>query len=247
MFLVKNLIEQNTTYSNKKWTVYIHIVPSEISGYDWDKYYVGITGVSPRVRWGSNGANYREQFFGRAISKYGWQNIKHEIVASNLNESEAKNLEKLLIKKLKSNIVQYGYNMTSGGDGAPDVIPKNRKDLRTQTFGRWSVLDEEPIRYVMNGGREKLKWKCQCECGNYGEIYSDHLLQGKSKSCGCLSKDINSIHKGNKYDDTGNGVRLYSSNCDKSVLIDFEIYEKIKKHTWSYRYKDKAIVSEIGS
>lgn len=26
-----------------KWTVYIHIVPKELSGYDWDKYYVGIT------------------------------------------------------------------------------------------------------------------------------------------------------------------------------------------------------------
>ena len=29
---------------NNVWTVYVHIVPKEISDYDYDKYYVGITG-----------------------------------------------------------------------------------------------------------------------------------------------------------------------------------------------------------
>ena len=25
---------------NNHWTVYVHIIPKELSGYDWDKYYV---------------------------------------------------------------------------------------------------------------------------------------------------------------------------------------------------------------
>lgn len=102
---------------DNKWTVYVHIVPKAVSGYDWDKYYVGITSTHVNRRWGKNGNNYKLQLFGRAISKYKWENIKHEIIASNLTESEAKDFEKMLIKHLRSNECNYGYNLTEGGDG----------------------------------------------------------------------------------------------------------------------------------
>lgn len=36
---------------NNHWTVYVHIIPKELSGYDWDKYYVGITSQLPSKRW----------------------------------------------------------------------------------------------------------------------------------------------------------------------------------------------------
>ena len=36
---------------DKKWTVYVHIVPKELSGYEWDKYYVGITSNEVNKRW----------------------------------------------------------------------------------------------------------------------------------------------------------------------------------------------------
>lgn len=101
---------------NAKWTVYIHIVPKEISGYDWDKYYVGITSQDVNKRW-ENGNGYKSQLFGRAVSKYSWENIEHEVVASNLTESEAKDFEKTLIKHLHSNENDCGYNLTKGGDG----------------------------------------------------------------------------------------------------------------------------------
>ena len=40
---------------NNIWTVYIHIVPKSISGYDYDKYYVGITSKPVEKRWKNNG------------------------------------------------------------------------------------------------------------------------------------------------------------------------------------------------
>ena len=40
--------------------------------------------------------------------------MQHEIVAENLTKDEAYNFEELLIKKLKSNNPEFGYNMTSG-------------------------------------------------------------------------------------------------------------------------------------
>lgn len=97
-----------------KWTVYIHISPS-------NKYYIGITSRPVEKRWRSNGIEYKSQYFHRAIEKYGWDNFQHEVIASNLTEEEAKNFEKILIAKLKSNNPEYGYNITSGGDGHPGV------------------------------------------------------------------------------------------------------------------------------
>lgn len=35
---------------NNVWTVYVHIIPKEISDYDYDKYYVGITGQTVERR-----------------------------------------------------------------------------------------------------------------------------------------------------------------------------------------------------
>ena len=99
---------------DKKWCVYVHISPS-------NKYYVGVTSNKPDVRWrNGNGYDYNA-YFTRAIKKYGWNNFQHEIVANNLTEIEAKNFEKLLIKKLKSNAREFGYNLTDGGDGASGV------------------------------------------------------------------------------------------------------------------------------
>lgn len=104
---------------NNVWTVYVHIVPQSITEYDYDKYYVGITSKSVEKRWGKNGNSYHGQPFYNTIQKYGWNNIKHYIIAEYLTENEAKDFEKTLIDKLKCNLYKdkYGYNMTDGGDG----------------------------------------------------------------------------------------------------------------------------------
>lgn len=90
------------------WSVYIHISPS-------NKYYVGVTSKEPEERW-RNGFGYYHQPFYNVVKKYGWDNIQHEVIATNLTEEEAYNFECVLIEKLKSNNRKYGYNITSGGD-----------------------------------------------------------------------------------------------------------------------------------
>lgn len=104
------------------WSVYIHIIPKSMSGYEYDKYYVGITSRIPQKRWGSNGINYKRQKFYNAIKKYGWNNIEHEIIASNITKQEALDLESTLIELLHSK-KEYGYNLTDGGD----IIDNNVK------------------------------------------------------------------------------------------------------------------------
>ena len=77
----------------KLYTVYKHISPS-------GKVYIGITSKKPEYRW-NHGRGYKEidqPVFYRAIKKYGWDNITHEILYSGLQEKDAKNLEISLIK-----------------------------------------------------------------------------------------------------------------------------------------------------
>ena len=90
------------------YIVYRHTFPN-------NKIYIGITKQNVNKRWG-NGKHYKNQVVGRAIKKYGWNNIKHEIIYNGLSENEALKIEQDLIKKYKSNQKEYGYNKTIGGE-----------------------------------------------------------------------------------------------------------------------------------
>ena len=102
------------------YSVYIHTVKEN------NKKYVGQCVGDPHRRWGNTGHRYKGQFFYNAIQKYGWDNITHEIVAENLTQEEANELEIKLIAKYKTNNREFGYNITPGGkDGAGSPGGKN--------------------------------------------------------------------------------------------------------------------------
>ena len=111
--------------SKNCWTVYCHTTPS-------GKRYIGITSRKPEDRW-QNGNGYKNTLFGRAIEKHRWENIKHEILDTNLTEDEAKRLEKEYIEKYRT-FVHFsdcnGYNCTLGGEGVigwePSEETKNK-------------------------------------------------------------------------------------------------------------------------
>lgn len=137
---------------NKLFTVYIHISPS------W-KYYVGLTSAkNVKNRWGKNGNGYKTQYFRRAIDKYGWENFIHIVVRNNLTQKDASNLEKLLIKQLKSNDSKYGYNISNGGEATflglhhteqakrkiaeRFLDPVNQYDLNGKLIKSWNSIRE---------------------------------------------------------------------------------------------------------
>lgn len=94
------------------YTVYKHTTPDS-------KVYIGITGNDVEVRWG-NGFGYQAQDFFKAIVKHGWDNIKHEILATQLTKKEAEQMERDLIKEYKSTNRLYGWNaMESYGEHLP--------------------------------------------------------------------------------------------------------------------------------
>lgn len=92
------------------YSLYRHISPS-------GKVYVGISKNKPEWRW-NHGKGYcrgDQPLFERAIVKYGWDNIFHEILSSTLSAGAAKALEIGLIKYYKEHGISY--NITDGGDG----------------------------------------------------------------------------------------------------------------------------------
>lgn len=102
---------------NNNFCLYKHTSPS-------GKCYIGITQQKPEIRWGYNGDHYIERkkngaykhpYFANAIFKYGWDNIKHEILYFKLSKEYACDLEKQLISYYKQ--INKSYNITDGGEG----------------------------------------------------------------------------------------------------------------------------------
>ena len=53
-------------------------------------------------------------------------------------------------------------------------------------FGRWFVLKEIKERT----GSGDIIYKCKCDCGKKRNVPGCRLRNGKSKSCGCLAKEV---------------------------------------------------------
>lgn len=133
---------------NRKYAVYKH---TTISG----KVYIGITSRNPIIRW-SNGRGYiRNKHFFRAILKYGWNNIKHEILYSEMSENEAKNKEVELIALYDSTNPEKGYNITKGGDSRAPLSEYSKYLVSTHNKGK--IRTPIQIQHYIEAARKRPK------------------------------------------------------------------------------------------
>lgn len=82
-----------------------------------NKSYIGKTvqSFSERMR-GHRKKNSNCTALKNAINKYGWDQMKREIVEENIPEDQLNDREKYWIKTYNT-ITPHGYNLTDGGDG----------------------------------------------------------------------------------------------------------------------------------
>jgi hypothetical protein len=75
-------------------------------------------------------------------------------------------------------------------DFKPTTISKKRKDIcgLKPAGTRWTVLGRDDEESKLRG---HTYWKCECVCGVIKSVYMNSLLSGKSKSCGCHSREVN--------------------------------------------------------
>jgi len=195
---------------NKQYIVYKHIFPN-------DKIYIGITSQKPERRW-NKGKGYKNSTrIYNAIQKYGWENVKHEILYDNLTVDEAETKERELIKKYKSNDDKYGYNLETGGNLNKEISEKTKKKISKRVsgknnpmYGRSAMLGKHHteetkkiLRKKMNSYEVHQKLSEKNKGKNnpmYGVRLPENILEKKRKKVLCVEtgKIYNSLTEASK-------------------------------------------------
>ena len=102
----------------------------------------------------------------------------------------------------------------------------NLIDLTGQRIGRWTVLSQAPNR------NKAIYWVCQCDCGTIKEVKSQSLLQGDSKSCGCLQKDLLKEREHKAGEHTKNLEGQFFGDLKVEKLIGVKDYNNKKLAKW---------------
>lgn len=134
--------------NQKKYCIYLH--KNKIN----NKVYIGQTSNKPEYRW-NNGKGYKDSpLFYNAIQKYGWDNFEHIILYTDLTLQKANVLQQYLIKRLKSNERDSGYNILDGGKNYHHT---EQQKLKQSLFMKkqWQNQDYKKEQ----SDRMKEKWK----------------------------------------------------------------------------------------
>lgn len=196
------------------YKVYIHIFPNK-------KVYIGITKQKPENRW-NNGRGYKSNdYLVNAILKYGWDNIEHKILYNNLSKEEAEQKEIELIKRYKSNIKKYGYNILDGGNVSDGITEEVRRKISETSKGRkaWNKGKKMSENYrkklsEAHKGKtvtEKTKEKIKKNASRYwlGKTMSKEARQ--NMSLGSINKNGKRVKQ---YDKSNNFIAEYLSAAE---------------------------------
>lgn len=90
----------------------------------------------PEKRFNCGWGYYRNDYFWRAIKKYGWKNFKTDILFSDLTTEEAEQKEIELIAEYHSNDKRYGYNLSAGGENKTHPSEETRRKMSRSRIGK---------------------------------------------------------------------------------------------------------------
>lgn len=121
-----------------------------------NKIYIGQS-VNIEKRWSAHrtrpfneNANQYSSLLYKAIRKYGLQNFTFEVIEECI-PSQLDEKEKYYIQKYKSNQIEFGYNLTAGGQSATTVSKISESDLKIiYNLLINSTLSEEEISKQFN-------------------------------------------------------------------------------------------------
>lgn len=211
------MIYQNSKEEKNKWSLYRHITPS-------GKVYIGITSQNPYYRW-NNGRGYfgpKNSPFKNSILKYGWDNIKHEILFTNLEEDRAKRLEIELIRHYKS--LRISLNLTTGGEGVRGIIPWNKgiKVPYEKSNKRKGIpLSEEHKQKLRKPHGGNARWRKGSKMSEDLKERLRLINTGRKRPLSeRLKISLNSANKCNIYelDSLGNIIRKFNSIKEAAVF-----------------------------
>ena len=103
-------------------------------------------------------------------------------------------------------------------------LANQSEDLSGKKYGRLTVLYRIP---------DSSMWKCECECGNYIEVSTNHLNSGHTQSCGCLQKDRTS---------ETSSLNLVGEKYGLLTVLSLDVEKSVPKHRY---YKCKCECGNI--
>lgn len=200
--------------NEKRYTVYKHTSPE-------GKVYIGATSNGLNRRW-QNGYGYREnKDFYFDIEHNGWDNFSHDIIASDLTETEAYKLEEKLIQQYCATDPNKGYNKSIGGKGARGVIPSAKTRMKigdaergTKNHFYGKHLSESHRRKISESNKGKVLSEEHKNILRARAIGNKNML-GKHHSDEAKRK-IAAIHRGTKL--TEEHKQKISESIKKKVL-----------------------------
>ena len=133
-------------------------------------------------------------------------------------------------REIDSEKLRKGHTLSCGCLRKENIGNLNKADLSGKKFGRLTV-----IRFLKPEERDGKRhtWLCQCDCGKTVQVEGSRLIDGHTRSCGCLIADfIGNLNK--KYKHTSR--RLYT--VYKGMLT--RCYNK--KHREYHNYGKRGIV-----
>ena len=190
------------------FTVYKHTSPS-------NKVYIGITSRDVKERWNYGYGYSTNSHFWSAIQKYGWENFKHEIIATNLSEQDAYDLEIKLIAEYDATNQDKGYNHSTGGEcisRGVKISDERRKRISDRLKGR--TLSEETRTKLSKS--QKGKKGDAVQCIETGKIYKN--AQEAQDETGIDFKTIKRAALG--YYKTAGKLHWKFVNVDKKLVIN---------------------------
>lgn len=156
---------------SRKYCVYCHTLMVD------GRKYIGITGQKPYDRWQRDGKGYhttrRNSYFANAINKYGWNNFTHEILFEHLTKDEAIAKEKELIERFNTTDKRYGFNSTSGGEGAFEMNDVAREKISKAHKGKPANNRGKPHSKETLELLSKQK-SIKCYCIETGEVFNSY-------------------------------------------------------------------------
>lgn len=115
-----------------------------------DKIYIGQT-IDPYKRWCAHKTKSKSikptMYIHNAMSKYGIENFKFEIIASSKTQHDTNEAEKQLIKQYESLYYQNGYNLSIGGEAKSGykLSEETKRKISESEKGK-IISDESKIR-----------------------------------------------------------------------------------------------------
>lgn len=63
-----------------------------------------------------------------------------------------------------------------------------KNSVEGKKFNSWTVIKEEGVEKIKCGTEYRTALECQCDCGQIKNVIKNSVVNGYSKSCGCMQK-----------------------------------------------------------